>query len=238
MISHHFGKVNQGAYEFFGLDQSTIRLGLEYGLTDRLALGLGRSTFQKTFDGFVKYKLLRQSTGNKKMPVSVTYFGGIDVNTLKWEKSDQKYYFSNRLSYCNELLIARKFSSLFSLQLNAAYVHKNMVENYDENNDKIAAGLGLRMKLSSRFSFNYELMNSDLAQDYGDIHDMSYVMSVGCDVETGGHVFQLFFTNAQPMFERGYFFEKQGDWLNGDIYFGFNISRTFTIVKPKSFKNM
>jgi len=89
LIQHNFGSLNLGAYELFGLDQATIRLGLEYGINDWLALGVGRSSWQKTYDGFVKAKLLRQSTGAKNMPVSVSYLGALALNSLRWQFPDR-----------------------------------------------------------------------------------------------------------------------------------------------------
>jgi hypothetical protein len=231
IISHHFGRINEGSYNFWGLDQSTIRLGLEYGLTDKIELGLGRSTYQKTIDGFVKYKILRQD--NQKMPVSVSYFGSMAVNTLKWDDPSRENFFSSRLSFVNQILIARKFNNNLSLQLAPSFVHKNLVKRVIDQNNIFAMGAGGRYKLTKRFSINaeyYYLMPGQTADDF----DNS--LSLGVDIETGGHVFQLFFTNSQPLFERGFITETQGKWNKGDVFFGFNIIRTFTIVKPKEFR--
>lgn len=230
IISHHFGRLNQGAYDLFGLDQATIRFGLEYGITDRLTLGVGRSTYKKLYDGFVKFKLLQQSSGARNMPVSVSYFGSIGINSLKWDNPDRKNYFSSRLSYVHQLLIARKFSSSFSMQLTPTVVHRNLVPLADDQNTVFAMGAGGRFKLTQRMSINAEyfyLLPGKTADNY----DNS--LSVGFDIETGGHVFQLFFTNSVPINENGFITETQGDWLKGDIFFGFNITRTFTLGKKK-----
>jgi hypothetical protein len=231
LISHHFGKVNSGAYDFFGLDQATIRLGLEYGINDYISVGIGRSTYQKTFDGFLKAKLLRQSKGVKNMPVSVTAFTAMDLFSLKWQDTERTNYFSSRLSFVNQLMIARKFNESLSLQLTPTFVHKNLAENANDN-DTYAMGLGGRYKLTKRLSLNMEYFHvlSDNLPDYS-----VNPLSIGFDIETGGHVFQLHFTNSQPMFDRALITETQGKWQNGDIYFGFNISRVFTIKKPKGF---
>ncbi len=232
LISHHFGKVNSGAYDFFGLDQATIRLGLEYGINDFLSVGIGRSTYQKTFDGFLKAKLLRQSKGVRNMPVSVTAFTAMDLFSLKWQDPERENIFSSRLSYVHQLMIARKFNENLSLQLTPTFVHKNLVENANDN-DTYAMGLGGRYKLTKRTSLNMEYFHvlSDNLPEYS-----VNPLSIGFDIETGGHVFQLHFTNSQPMFDRALITETQGKWKNGDIYFGFNISRVFTIKKPKGFK--
>jgi hypothetical protein len=233
LISHRFGQVNSGAYELFGLDQSTIRLGLEYGVNDRLAIGVGRSTHEKAIDGFVKYKVLRQSTGKQKMPVSLSYYGNMTVNMLKWQYPERKNYETSRYSYVNQLLLARKMNGKLSLQIMPTLVHKNLVPSKADHNDILAMGGGGRLKLTNRASVNaeyYYLLPDQSVTEY------SNCLSVGFDIETGGHVFQLIFTNAKPMFERGFIAETTGKWSNGDIYFGFNISRVFTIKKPKAFK--
>lgn len=228
IVSHHFGALNSGSYNFFGLDQSTIRLGLEYGILDRLSVGVGRSSYEKTFDGFVKYKLLRQSSGYKTMPVTVTLFAAMDINSLKWQDPTRTNFFSSRLSYAYQILIARKFTNDLSLQLSPTLIHKNLVPNPNDKNDIYAIGFGGRYKLTKRVSVNaeyYALIN----QPKSAVAVNSF--SVGVDIETGGHVFQLHFTNSQPMFERGFITETIGKWSHGDIYFGFNITRVFSFVK-------
>lgn len=234
LIQHHFGRINTGAYEFFGLDQATIRLGLEYGINDWLAIGLGRSSYKKTFDGYVKAKILRQSKGAVNMPLSISYFGSISLNSLKWQEPDRTNYFSSRLAFTNQLLIARKFSPALSFQLTPTLVHKNLVPTSEDKNDIFAMGFGGRVKLTKRMSLNAEYFWVFPNQIVTEPYDDSF--SIGLDLETGGHVFQMFFTNSNPIFESGFITETEGSWLNGDIYFGFNISRVFTIVKPKSFR--
>ncbi|MFH1121086.1 MAG: DUF5777 family beta-barrel protein [Bacteroidota bacterium] len=226
MISHNFGKVNSGGYEFFGLDNATIRLGLEYGLTDFLSVGVGRSSYEKTFDGFLKAKVLRQSKGARNMPVTLTLFTSMDLNSLKWQYPERKNYFSSRFSFVNQILIARKFSNNLSLQITPTFIHRNLVSLASEDNDTYAAGIGGRYKITQRLSFNAEYF-------YvlpGSVADKTEnPLSIGFDIETGGHVFQLHFSNTQPMFDRGLITKTDGKWGNGGIYFGFNISRVFTL---------
>lgn len=229
MISHHFGKINSGAYELFGLDQATIRLGLEYGINDFLSVGIGRSTYQKTYDGFLKAKVLRQSKGARNMPVTLTLFSAMDIYTLKWQDTERENYFSSRMAFVNQLLIARKFNEKLSLQLTPTFIHKNLVPAESDDNDTYAIGAGGRYKLTQRLSLNAEyfyVLPGSVADNFEN------PLSIGIDIETGGHVFQLHFSNAQPMFERAFITETLGKWANGDIYFGFNISRVFTIKKP------
>ena len=226
IVGHHFGRLNQGAYNLWGLDQSTIRLGFEYGINDRLAVAIGRSSYEKTFDGFAKYKILRQSTGKRIMPVSLSVFSGIYLNSLEWSNPERTNYFSSRLAYVHQVLLARKFSNTFSLQITPTVVHKNLVEKNNDPNDIFAIGYGGRVRLTNRITLNaeyFQLLTSETKNNFNNM------LSVGFDLETGGHVFQLHFTNAQPMFDRAFITETQGDWLKGDIYFGFNIVRVFSL---------
>jgi hypothetical protein len=234
LIQHHFGRLNSGAYELWGLDQATIRLGLEYGINDRLAVGIGRGTYQKTFDGFVKAKILRQSTGRKEMPVTLSYFGSAALNSLRWQEPERNNFFTSRLSFVHQLLLARKFSPGLSLQLTPTLVHNNLVATTEDKNSVFATGIGGRVKLTNRVSLNAEYFYVFPDQIVSREYNNSF--SIGFDIETGGHVFQLFFTNSNPIFERGFITETVGQWTDGDIYFGFNISRVFTIVKPDSFR--
>ncbi|MDA3944832.1 MAG: DUF5777 family beta-barrel protein [Bacteroidetes bacterium] len=233
LIQHNFGSLNLGAYELFGLDQATIRLGLEYGINDWLAVGIGRSSWQKTYDGFVKAKILRQSSGAREMPVSVSFVGAAAINSLRWQFPERKNYFSSRVSYVSQLLIARKFSSAFTLQLTPTLIHKNLVPTAADKNTSFAIGAGGRLKLSQRVSLNAEYFY--YADDQTTL-DRTNALSIGFDIETGGHVFQLHFSNAQAMFDRAFITETTGKWSDGGIYFGFNISRTFVLKKPVGFR--
>lgn len=230
IVSHHFGTVNQGAYEFFGLDQATTRIGFEYGVNDWLAIGIGRSTLNKTFDGFLKAKILRQSKGAKNMPLSLSYFGSTAIVSLKWQDPDRNNYFTSRMSYAHQLLIARKFSNAFSFQLMPTLIHRNFVERKVDQNDVFAIGAGGRIKISNRVSVNaeyYYLLPGQTADDFYN------ALTIGFDIETGGHVFQLFATNGRGAIEQAYIPQTSGSWLNGDIRIGFNITRVFTIRQPK-----
>jgi hypothetical protein len=225
-IQHHFGAINEGAYEFFGLDQANTRLGLQYGITDWLTIGIGRSSYQKLYDGSVKVKLLRQSSGRKNMPVTISYFGNIGINSLKWQDTTRTNYFSSRLTYVNQLMIARKFSDAISIQLSPTFIHRNLVETATDDNDVFALGAGGKFQLSKKISLNldyYYVLSKQTAEDY---HNS---LTIGFDIETGGHVFQLFFTNSRGIVEQQFIPETTGDWLNGDIHFGFNISRSFSL---------
>ncbi len=229
-ISHRFGFINGGAYQLFGLDQATIRIGFDYGISDRLMVGIGRSSFEKTYDAFAKYKLLRQSSGKRVMPITLAWMSGMAVNTLEWQDPARENYFSSRLYYTHQLIMGRKFSESFSLQLMPTFVHRNLVKFEQEKNDVYAMGIAGRQKLTKRVAINVEyfyLLPEQVDENYRNS------LSIGFDIETGGHVFQLHFTNSTSMIERGFVTETVGNWLDGDIHFGFNVSRVFTLRERK-----
>jgi hypothetical protein len=227
-ISHRFGKINGGGYELFGLDNATMRMGVDLGITDYLMVGVGRSTYQKTYDAFFKVKLLRQSKGKRNMPITLSYVPAIALKTLKFEDPARKNYFSSRLFYSHQLIIGRKFSEQTSLQLMPTYIHRNLVALIADPNDLLSIGIGGRQKLSKRISLNFEYYYQ--IPEYK-LPNSTNSVSVGFDIETGGHVFQLHFTNSQGMNERSFISETTGDWSKGDVFFGFNISRVFTLGK-------
>ena len=225
MISHRFDRLNRGFDDFFGLDAATNRLGLEYGINDRLMLGLGRSSFQKMYDLFAKYKLIRQSAGAVNTPLSVTLFTGYGLRTIKTTPALSG---SERSSYTAQILLARKFSEEFSLQLSPTLIHRNNPHILTDTRTVFATGIGGRMKLTKRTSLNGEY-NYVFPNQIDDTYTNN--LSFSFDLETGGHVFQLLFTNSFGMTERQFITETTGKWGNGDIHFGFNISRTFSFGK-------
>jgi len=229
-ISHRFGTINSGAYEFFGLDQSNVHFSFEYGILPWLMVGVGRGTYEKTFDGFTKFTILRQSSGASVMPVSVSVLSSIALKSVKWLDQTRTNYFSSRLSYVGQVLIARKINQGFSVQLTPSYVHRNLVATELDPNDLYAIGAGGRMKLTKRISLNAEYYYLANPKTYMS-QQVYNPLSIGIDLETGGHVFQLIFTNSLAMIEKGFIGETTGSWLKGDIHFGFNISRVFTLKK-------
>ena len=228
LVSHRFGAVNTGLYNFFGLDQGTTRLGFEYGIKDIVSFSIGRSTYEKTYDLGIKVKVLRQQTGLRNIPMTMTlYFAGF-AETTKWQDPERDNLFSSRLSYISQVLMARKFTKNLSLQISPAWVHVNLVPSLSDQNNIFSVGLGGRYKLAPKFSINgeyYYLLPGETADDYANS------LSFGVDIETGGHVFQLHFTNSRLMFAPGYIARTDGKWREGDIFIGFNIFRNFTLGK-------
>ena len=225
-ISHRFGFINGGFSELFGLDQASIRIGADYGITNWLMVGFGRSSFEKTYDGFAKVKLVRQSKGKKKMPFTASFMASTAIKTIEFQDPDRENYFSSRMYYVFQGLIGRKFNESLSLQLSPTLVHRNLVRTSSEANDVLSLGVGGRIKLNKRLSLNAEyiyVLPDQLAPGYRNS------FSIGVDIETGGHVFQLHFTNSTSMIEKGFITETIGNWGDGGIHFGFNVSRVFTV---------
>jgi len=223
IISHRFGRLNSGSYNFFGLDEAHIRLGLEYAFDDRLTVGVGRNSFLKVYDGFVKYRILNQQEGSVNIPVSLVWFSNMSNKTFK--RPDLPMTFERRLAYAHQLLVARKFSERLSLQVSPTYIHQNLVPTRQDDNDLAAIGMGGRFKLTSRTSLNaeyYYRINPSNDNYYN-------VVAIGFDIETGGHVFQLHLTNAQAMTETGFIPATTGNFWDGDVHFGFNITRSFQL---------
>ena len=228
-ILHRFGNINQGIGEFFGLDDATIRLGLDYGISRNFTIGMGRGSYRKELDGFLKFRPLQQATGPGGSPFSLLLVGGVAVQTARWSGHKADESFTNRLAYYTQLIMGRKFSDAFTLQITPTLVHRNLVAAEDDNNT-FAIGTGGRIRLSRRVSLNvdhYTIFNKPKS------FDTFFPLSVGFDIETGGHVFQLHFTNAIGMNERAILTETINRWGNGDIQFGFNISRTFQLKKQR-----
>lgn len=227
-ISHRFGYLSTGIEELFGLDQATNRLALEYGITNRLMVGIGRSSYQKEVDGFAKYKLIRQATNGS--PITLTMFSSAMVNTTSYSDPTRVNYFSSRMSFVVQGLIARKFSESISLQLMPSMVHYNLAPTPNMNNNIYAMGIGGRLKLTKRVSLNTEYYYQLPSTQY---EGTTNSLALGFDIETGGHVFQLYFTNSTGLNERAFITETTGDFFKGDIRFGFHISRVFTLKDPR-----
>ncbi len=226
IISHRFGNINTGVHQLYGLDQNSVRIGLEYGLFDRLDIGLGRSRVQELVDTYLKFKLLKQSSGAVNMPVSVSLYSSAMITPMTFTDPNITYTTMDRMSYVNELLIARKFSNQLSLQLTPGFVHRNLTETKKDKNFIPYVGAGGRYKLSNRIALSAEYYwvppNLTAIKVYNPL-------SIGIDIETGGHVFQLHFTNSKGMNEKLMIPDNYNNWFKGDFGFGFNIIRHFNI---------
>ncbi len=231
IFAHRFGAINSGIYNFYGLDNAHVRIGLEYGLTDRLGVSIGRSSEDKTIDGFLRYKVLRQSSGVENMPVTVTAYGNAACKTSPPKADATSITLSDRMAYTGQLLIARKFSSQFSMQLMPTIVHKNTVDKSIEKNDQVALGVGTRtkvtrsMSLTAEYYYRFDVMTTNPYYN---------AAGLGIEFETGGHIFQLVLSNTQGVNERAFITEATGKIGNGGVHLGFNVTRTFQIKKQQA----
>lgn len=238
-ICHRFGRLDQGAENFFGLDNATTKLALDYGITKWAMVGIEHSTMNKENDVFTKIKILRQRKGG--MPITLSYVGvasAVRKSTITLP-AGAEWHFSNQLAFTNQVLIARKFNDKFSLQIMPTIVHYNLVDSSKFSNNTFALGVGGRIKLSRRVAltgeYYYRLTNADMFVQ-GTTQKTYNALALGVDIETGGHVFQLMFSNSFTNTERVIIGQTSDSWNDGGIHFGFNISRVFTVVKPKEFR--
>ncbi len=231
VINHRFGTLNTGLYEWFGLDNATVRIAFDYGITDDLMVGLGHASFDKQYDGFIKYKLLKQSKGLKNMPITLSAMFTTMVRTTK-DPPGQNYEtpFKDRVFYSWQLLAAHKFSEAFSLQVMPTLVHYNIVSTSNLKNNILSMGVGGRKKITKRMAVNVEYYYNLPSSK---IPGTKNSLCLGLDIETGGHVFQLIFTNGTGIAPRPFITETNGTWGNGDIHFGFNVHRAFQMRKHK-----
>ncbi len=225
-ILHRFGTVKNGVKDMFGLDYASMRMGFDYGITKHLTVGIGRSTFNKEFDAFVKARILQQQTGQKAMPISVVAV----VGYTKAAKAFTTYTAAQRTGYFAQLLIARKFGENFALQLAPTYLHRELLFAPNDAENVTALGIGSRVKLSRRVHF---VVDAFPQLNGVDKNNFTTPLSVGFDIETGGHVFQLHFSNSRAMNEKAFLTTTGQKWSKGDISFGFNLSRVFTVKKNK-----
>ncbi len=224
LIYHRFGPVNSGIDEFFGLDQANMRLGFEYGISDVFDLGIGRSTYEKTYDGYLKWKFIRQQTGGRGgSSFNMVFFSSIAIGT---NDTGDDVSTSDRMGYTFEFLISRKFGRKFTLQIMPGLVHLNAVPAAIDKNDIYFTGIAFRYKLTPSVALTGEYYYRFNPLQSIETYD---AIGIGVDIETGGHVFQLHFTNARPTFEKGFITDTRDNFWDGDIRFGFNISRTFQL---------
>lgn len=219
-VAHRFGSIQDGFHGFFGLDNAITQIKFLYGFTDWLTCSIGRS--EMAYDFTFKYGLAYQMEDG--FPVTIVGFNSISIDNQLDENNYPKMTFEDRMSYVTQLLISRKFNNHLSLEIAPTFFHENFVESDLQSNSQYALGLGGRYKLSKRWS-----VNMDYNIHFNRASDSPYnnPFSIGADIETGGHVFQMFFTSSQGIHEVGYLGHSTGDWTQGEIFFGFNLYRVF-----------
>lgn len=233
IVAHRFDYLKNGFDDFFGLDNANTQLKFVYGFTDWLTLHVARSGFQETYDIAAKYRLVLQQQDG--FPVTVVGFNSLAINTEMKKENFPGMRFENRLSYVTQVLMSRKFNDALTLELAPSFFHENTVRDvFDANgnmlipnpqdNSQFAVGMGGRYKITKRWS-----VNMDYAAHLNRASESVYrnPLSIGVDLETGGHVFQMHFTNSRAMHETGYLGQTAGRWEDGEICFGFNLVRVF-----------
>ncbi len=222
IVAHRFGTVKNGFDSFFGLDDAVTRINFVYGLSNNFNIGVSRSSFQKIYEVSAKYKLIRQQKNG--FPFTVVGYNSFLINTALEKNNLPKLKFKHRLGYTAQILISKKINTDFSLELAPTFFHDNYVMIDSQSNSQYALGFGGRYKLTKRWSLNMDYgWHLNRAKD----SPFKNPLSIGVDLETGGHVFQMHFTNAQAMNTNGFLGQSTGDWADGNIYFGFNLSRVF-----------
>ncbi len=222
LISHRFGDLNQGLDNFFGLDNALTKIGALYGVKDWLQLGVTRQTYNKIYELTAKYKFANQINGG--FPFTIVGYNTLDINSGLKKDLFPNIQFKDRLAFSSQFLVSRKFSDALSFEVNAIYVHKNLYEPSAERKDQFLLATGGRCKLTKRMSVNLEYAVRFRPVTNPSFHDP---LTLGLDIETGGHVFQMVFSNSQPMNDVAVYTNAAGKWNGGAIYFGFNVYRVF-----------
>ena len=224
IVSHRFGTLKDGFDTFFGFDNANTKIQLLYSFWDGVQMSLSRESLHKTYAGALKVRLAKQST---KFPINLVAYATANRDT---ELDKNVYPFlrsGDRMSYALQILASKRFSDKFSFELAPSYVRQNLQNlNFTgaHNHNQFVMGLGGRYKVSKRMSINMDYaynFNRDSKSVYNN------PLTIGVDIETGGHVFQLLFSNAQSTNEPGFLSNAEGDWTNGNVFFGFNIVRVF-----------
>lgn len=229
IIQHRFGRLNSGFFDLFGLDDGSMRFGFEYAILDKLTIGFGRSGYNRTWDGFVKYTFLQQTKGKKQIPLSMSAVATAAIDGRKKLYSDDRpVTFAQRLSFSYQLLISRKFTRWLSVQLTPSLTHQNMVATKLDKNLLFIMGGGVRFHITPAFSitgeYHYRISDNKL-------NNYRNSAGIGFEINTGGHIFQITVSNSQPMFDPGYLRMSSGNINKGEIHLGFNITRNWGFSK-------
>jgi len=220
VVAHRFGSVKDGIEGFFGLDNAVTQIKFVYGLTSKVSVAAART--EQAYDFSAKYLITPQK--NNGFPFTIVGFNSIAINNRLKKELYPKMEFNDKLAYTTQILIARKWNENLSIELAPTYFHENFVVNDFQDNSQFALGFGGRYKVSKRVS-----INADYAAHLNRTATSIYKnpVSLGVDIDTGGHVFQMHFTNSQGIHEVGFLGNTIGDIGKGDIFFGFNLVRVF-----------
>jgi hypothetical protein len=228
LILHRFGEFSDGAFNAFGMDYAAIRFGFEYGLTKKLTAAIGRSSVGKNYDGHLKFRPMVQTTGGvRNNPVSIVMFSSVAFSAI--ERKKQRYMqpespFSDQLVYTNQMMVSRQFSPKFACQFSGAMIHRNTVASSSEDHNIFALSAGARLRVSDRIH-----MIGDYSYVLNNVSSVYNPVAVGFDIVTGGHIFQLYVSNSVGMIEKEFLTATTGNIKDGDIRFGFTVTRAFML---------
>ncbi len=225
LVSHRFGDITDGINNFFGLDNAYTKLGGIYGVSNWLSIGVSRHTHDKLYEVALKYKLANQEDNG--FPVTIVGYNTLDINSSKLEITYPEIKFENRLAYSNQLIVSRKFSNSFSAEITPIFIHKNLYDaDKEPKKNTLLLGTGVRYKLTKRLSLNLDYA-ARLNTPEGFTSTYHNPATLGLDIETGGHVFQLVLSNSQTMNDVSYYTTGSGIVGGKAIFFGFNMYRVF-----------
>lgn len=224
IVSHRFGTLKNGLQTFFGFDDANTKMQLLYSFIEGVQVSLSRESLNRTYAGALKVRLYKQST---KFPLNIVAYGTANMNTLINETQYPELKFGDKMSYAGQLLVSRRVTKNLSLQISPSFIRQNLQDlrvTKTLNHNQFVMGLGGRIKVSKRTS-----LNADYAYNFNRATNSLYrnPLTLGLDIETGGHVFQLLFSNAQSTNEPGFLSNAEGNWAKGDVFFGFNVVRVF-----------
>jgi hypothetical protein len=220
VIQHRFGELSGGFSDFFGFDGAVARFGFDYGITNWLSAGIGRSMFEKTYDLGLKAVILKQKDNN--VPVSLSYYFAALENTIYNNYPAGHNSFGSGLSYVNQLFIARN-QGIFSFQVSPLWLHSNFEARTVKTLDLFAIDLDGRIRLGEKFGLIAEYIPVLTREPFTGTNPFT----VGLDINTGGHQFQLILSNSQGLNEKAITTNTTGSWTKGHIFFGFNLTRVF-----------
>lgn len=220
IVAHRFASVKTGFEGFYGLDNAVTQIKFGYGLFDWMTVSVGRS--ELAYDVSAKYSFQPQVEGG--FPLAIAGFSSLAFNNTLKPSLYPNMKNSDRMSYVMQLLISRKFSDRFSAEIAPTFLHENFVTYDPQHNSQYFIGMGGRYKIGKRWSVNVDYAAH---LNRAEMSPYNNPLSVGVDLETGGHVFQMHFTNSQGIHEAGYLGQTTGDWSLGDVFFGFNLLRVF-----------
>lgn len=224
-MSHRFGLLSSGYGSLFGLDEfANIQIAFDYGLTDDLMIGISRIRYRRIHDIYLKYRLLKQNTTS--MPLSVTVMGYYAYDGFKFTSpADEVVNFSERSSYMFQLMFARKFADIFSVQISPQFIHRNMVPDPNTSNEAVALNTIARVD-----TWGVTAIQLEYHREFSDYLPNPDILALGMHFETARHSFVILFSNATLLSQTAVWSQSEVDALRlENMHFGFNIMRKFKL---------